>query len=102
MILQLVLYWYHIEVLYMSTANFNLRNIASNVMSMLKKKATQQKISVNSLIVQIIEQGLGIAHPTKKVIFHDLDHLAGTWSDKDKKVFEDNIKSFEKIDKDLW
>lgn len=86
----------------MSASNFNLRNIAPKVMSLLKKKATEQKTSVNSLIVQFIEQSLGIAHPIKKVVFHDLDHLIGTWSDKDKKIFDKNIKSFEKIDKDLW
>jgi hypothetical protein len=71
-------------------------------MSLLKKEATKQKISVNSLILQIIEHSVGVAHPTKKIVFHDLDHLAGTWSDKDKKVFDGNIKSFEKIDKELW
>lgn len=86
----------------MSTSNFNLRNIASDVMFLLRKEAIQQKISINSLILQIIEQGLGVTHPTKKTVFHDLDHLAGTWSHKDKKEFDDNIKSFEKIDKELW
>lgn len=86
----------------MLASNFNLRNVAPGVMSLLKKKATKQKISINSLILQIIEQDLGIAHPTKKTVFHDLDHLAGTWSNKDKKAFDDNIKCFENIDKELW
>lgn len=86
----------------MSASNFNLRNVAPDTMSLLKKQASKQKISVNSLILQIIEQGLGIVHPRKKAIFHDLDHLAGTWSDNDKKVFDNNIKSFETVDKELW
>jgi hypothetical protein len=81
---------------------FNLRNVAPEVMLMLKKEATNQKTSVNALILQIIEQGLGMTHPAKKAIYHDLDHLAGTWSDKDKKIFDDNIKSFESIDEELW
>lgn len=86
----------------MSMSNFNLRNIAPKVMSLLKKKASEKKISVNSLLIQIIEQSLGFVHPTKKVVFHDLDHLAGTWDDKDEKAFNDNTKAFEKIDEDLW
>lgn len=86
----------------MSTSNFNLRNVASEVMLLLKKKARKQKISINSLILQIIEQNLGIARQTKKAIFHDLDHLAGTWDKEEKKIFDDNVKSFEKIDKELW
>ena len=86
----------------MSPSNFNLRNIAPDVMSLLKKEATKQKISINSLILLTIERGLGITHQTKKNVFHDLDHLAGTWSDKDKKNFDENTKSFEKVDKELW
>lgn len=76
----------------MSTSNFNLRNVASNVMSLLKKKATQEKISVNSLILQIIEGSFNIAHPRAKTIFHDLDHLTGTWSEKDMEAFDDKMK----------
>lgn len=86
----------------MSTLNFNLRNVAPDVMSLLKKEAAKQKISINSLILLIIERGLGVAHKTQKNVFHDLDDLAGTWSDKDQKTFDDSIKSFEKIDKELW
>jgi hypothetical protein len=86
----------------MSFSNFHLRKITPEVMSLLKKEAIKQKISINSLILQIIEQRFGISHPTKKAIFHDLDYLAGTWSVKDKKLFDDNVKSFENIDKDLW
>ena len=86
----------------MPTFNFNLRKIAPEVMLLLKKEAVKQKISINSLLLKIIDQGLGIAHPVKKVIFHDLDHLAGTWSSKEKKEFDANIKSFENIDEELW
>jgi len=82
----------------MSASNFNLRNIDPHVMSLLKRKATKEKTSVNSLILQLIERGVGVVHPQKRIIFHDLDHLAGTWSDKDKKTFEHNTKSFEKMD----
>jgi hypothetical protein len=86
----------------MPASNFNLRKIAPEVMLLLKKEAVKQKISINSLILKIIDQGLGITHPVKKVIFHDLDYLAGTWSNKEKKEFDDNIKPFENIDEELW
>jgi EAL domain-containing protein (putative c-di-GMP-specific phosphodiesterase class I) len=86
----------------MSATNFNLRNIAPDVMSLLKKEASKEKISVNTLILEVIERGLGISHKTKKTLFHDLDELAGTWTENDKKKFEKNIETLEKIDKDLW
>ncbi len=86
----------------MSTPNFNLRNIAPGTMSLLKREANKQNISVNSLILKIIEKGLGIVHPAKKAVYHDLDYLAGTWSKEEKEAFDDNIKSFDNIDKELW
>lgn len=86
----------------MATSNFNLRNISPDVMSLLKKEAISQQMSVNSLILMIVERGLGIAGKPHRAVFHDLDYLAGTWSDQDKKIFDDNVKSFEKIDGELW
>lgn len=86
----------------MVSSNFNLRNIEPHVMAMLKREAEKHKISVNNLLLQIIKQGFGLTHSKKKIIFHDLDHLAGTWSKEDKKEFGECIKSLEKIDKELW
>ena len=86
----------------MPASNFNLRNIAPDVMALLKKEASKQNLSVNSLILQSIEQRLGISQKAKKTIYHDLDSLAGTWSDSDKKAFDLNIEPFEKIDEELW
>ena len=86
----------------MSTSNFNLRNISPDVLLSLKKEAIKQKTSINSLILRIIEQGIGITRQTKKIVFHDLDYLAGTWCEEDKNAFDDNIKSLESIDQELW
>lgn len=87
----------------MQSSNFNLRNVPPQVMAMLKKEAAKKKMSINSFILSMLEQGLGMIRPaTKKIIFHDLDHLAGTWSNKDQEEFEKNIKPFEEIDKELW
>jgi hypothetical protein len=84
------------------SANFNLRNIPTEVMLALKCKAKSQNTSVNILILKLIEKGLGVSYEIKKTTYHDLDKLAGTWTVKDTKDFEKNIKDFEKIDKELW
>lgn len=86
----------------MTSSNFNLRNISPKVMLLLKKKATKQKISLNSLILQLLEEGLDIIQPSEKIIFHDLDSLAGTWTKEDAQEFFEHTKSFEKIDKEMW
>lgn len=84
----------------MSASNFNLRGIPEEVMVLLKKEAKRLHVSVNTLVLKIIEKGLGFN--SEKTLHHDLDHLSGSWSAEDEKSFMKNTQSFEKIDKDLW
>ena len=84
----------------MSMLNFNLRGIPPEVMLSLKREAKKLHISVNTLVLKMIEQGLGFT--AEKVSYHDLDHLAGSWSAAEEKLFKKNSKFFEQIDKELW
>jgi hypothetical protein len=84
----------------MSASSFNLRGIPEEVMALLKREAKRLRTSVNVLILKMIEKGLGFS--CKKSSYHDLDHLAGSWSPAEEKIFEENTKQFEKIDKELW
>lgn len=86
----------------MNALNFNLRGISPQVMVALKREAEKQNTSVNVLILQLVEKGIGYSHEIKRPVFHDLDKLAGTWTAKDAKDFEKNTRDFEKIDKDIW
>lgn len=80
--------------------NFNLRGLSPEIMLILKQKAKKEHISVNTLVLKILEQGLGCSR--KRHVYHDLDHLAGTWSAEDVKEFNENTQAFEQIDKELW
>lgn len=82
-------------------SNFNLRNISPELMDRLKKHSSENKTSVNSLILSFIEKGLGFTQP-KKNKYHDLDFIAGTWTEEDEKEFYQNIKAFEEIDEGMW
>ena len=84
----------------MSASNFNLRGISSEVMILLKREAKRLHTSVNMLMLKMIERGLGFT--CEKLVYHDLDHLAGSWSSAEEKTFEENTQYFEKIDKELW
>ena len=86
----------------MTSSNFNLRGISTEMMTLLKKEAKTENISVNLVILKLVERGMGISHPIHRPIYHDLDHLASTWSDEDIKEFNKHTKDFEKIDKELW
>jgi hypothetical protein len=84
----------------MSASSFNLRGIPEEVMALLKREAKRLRTSVNVLILKMIERGLGFT--CEKSSYHDLDHLAGSWSAAEAKSFEESTKQFEKIDKELW
>lgn len=86
----------------MQPHNFNLRGISPKMMLYLKQQAQKKHTSVNSLILRYIEQGVGIQKTSKRKLYHDLDHLAGTWTNQDVKLFEENTKAFEQIDEELW
>ncbi len=86
----------------MSAMNFNLRGLSPQVMSILKKQASEQHTSVNLLILSCIEKSTGYSHKIQKPSYHDLDYLAGTWDKGDVKMFEENTAHFEKIDDEMW
>jgi hypothetical protein len=59
-------------------------------MALLKREAKKRCISVNRLILKMIEQGLGLVS-----VYHDLDHLAGSWSLSEEKDFKEHTRYFE-------
>jgi hypothetical protein len=75
-------------------SNFSLRNIPTDLLVQLKREAKRLNISVNALILQMIERGFGVTQ--KKIVYHDLDHLAGSWSPTDEKNFEENTQYFQR------
>ena len=85
----------------MSITNLGLRGISPEVMTALKQEAERLHTSVNLLALELIEYGIGYNREINMPVFHDLDKLAGTWTDKDAKEFDKNIKDFEWNDKDL-
>ena len=50
----------------------------------------------------LTQEDLGIKKKKRAMVYNDLDHLAGTWSDKDYREFSQATADFEKIDKKLW
>lgn len=82
--------------------NINLRGLDKSLMARLKAESKQRGVSMNTLILQFIRQGLGLTYERKATVYHDLDKLAGTWSKKDEEEFNKAIVDFEKIDPELW
>jgi hypothetical protein len=79
-----------------------IRGLDELTMKALKEKAKQEGMSVNSTLVKLLQEELGLKKKKRTVVHNDLDFLAGTWSDKDYREFHRKIEDFEKIDETAW
>lgn len=84
-------------------ANLSVRGLDERSLAALKRRAEQEKASVNTLVVRLIEQGLGIGRARSAPRRHDdLDALAGTWAQRDADEFARSTAPFAEIDPRLW
>jgi plasmid stability protein len=79
-----------------------IRGLDDTTITALKEKAKQEGTSINAALVKILRKELGIEKKKHTAVYHDLDHLAGTWDKKDLAEFRKNVKNFEKIDEKMW
>lgn len=83
-------------------ASITVRGIDEELRKLLKESATREGISLNAYLLKMIKESLGVEKRKSSKRYHDLDHLAGTWSEKDFKVFEETVKDSERLDNEIW
>ncbi len=81
-----------------------LRSIPDEVKKTVLKEAAQKGVSLNKAIIALLERAVGGKQPEKKkrVLYHDLDHLAGLWSREEAASFDKTLKAQRKVDAELW
>ena len=79
-----------------------LRGIDETISGALKARAQQEASSVNTVMLKILKEALGLEKKKRTAEYHDLDYLAGTWSQQDAKAFEQATAVFESVDESLW
>jgi hypothetical protein len=84
-------------------ANFSLRGVDDETASRLKAEASRQGMSANAFLLRLIRQQLDLTapHPARHQ-YHDLDHLAGTWSAEEANGFLHSLADFNAVDPELW
>lgn len=82
--------------------SISLRGVESRVKERLKQEAKLAGTSINSLILGYVHKGLGYDPTTRHERHHELDHLAGTWTEMDEKEFMDAIRCLNKVDGEMW
>ena len=83
--------------------NLSVRGLDEKALAALKRRAAKEDASVNTLVVKLIEQGLGLRRAKPTLTRHDdLDALAGTWRKQDASEFERATLPFAEVDAALW
>lgn len=84
-------------------SNLSIRGLDDKALAALKRRAAKEESSVNTLVLRLIEQGLGLRRAKPALVRHDdLDALAGTWAKQDAREFERATAAFTKVDAELW
>jgi hypothetical protein len=83
-------------------ATMTLRGIDDSTAKILKETAEKEGISMNAFILRVLRNALGIGKKRRYEEYHDLDILAGTWSDEDVAEFNRDTAAFEIVDEALW
>lgn len=84
-------------------ATLSVRGLDDRALAKLKARAIKEGASVNTLVLRLIEQGLGHARTKPARRRHaDLDALAGSWRKNEGAAFERVTAPFAEIDTSLW
>ena len=79
-----------------------IRGIDETTARILKERARKEGVSVNAVLLKTLREALGLEKRRRTVIYDELDHLAGTWSEKDFVEFQKRIADFEIVDEKMW
>ena len=80
-----------------------IRGIEEKLSEKCKKIAEQDGKSLNQFVLDTLKDRVGFKKTKKhNVVYNDMDHLFGIWSEDDYKTIQDKIDSERKIDKELW
>ena len=78
-----------------------VRNLPPAVAKAVRDRARKEGLSLNRAIVRLLEEATG-ERGGKKLIHHELDHLAGTWSEKEYRQFTTALREQRQIDPEMW
>ncbi|MGD9853910.1 MAG: Arc family DNA-binding protein [Planctomycetaceae bacterium] len=82
----------------MSRRQYTIRAVPDHVDQALRRRAREQHKSLNTVIVETLEQAM--APPSEPIVHHGLDFLIGTWVDDSK--FDEAMEECERIDEEDW
>ncbi|NQT85163.1 hypothetical protein HQ560_00260 [bacterium] len=77
---------------------YTLRGIPQELDEALRRRAKEERISLNKAVIQTLDEGLRASG--EEILHHDLDDLIGTWVDDPE--FDKIIAEMDVIDPEIW
>ncbi len=79
-----------------------LRGLKEEEAERLREEARREGVSLNALLLRLIREGAGLAHRPWRPRYHDLDDLAGTWTEEEAQAVLAALEETEQIDPGMW
>lgn len=80
-----------------------VRNLPPELARVIQQKAKKEKISLNHAVMDLLETATGLGKRLKKeVLHHDLDELAGSWSEQEYEEFAEALREQRQIEPEIW
>ena len=80
-----------------------VRRLEPSLAKKLKQVANKEGKSVNQLVIDTIKQYLGMKKEKRfTVVYHDMDHIFGRWSEEEFEEIQGKIDLERKVEKELW
>jgi plasmid stability protein len=79
-----------------------LRNLPPQLDRTIRKRAKKKGVSVNKVVISLLQDHLGESERRPVRRYHDLDELAGSWSKQEAKLFERTLAKQRGIDPEMW
>jgi hypothetical protein len=82
--------------------SITLRKIPPELRRKLEEQARADGASLAKAVLKLLEECTGIRKRNRRVLHHDLDFLAGTWTEAEASAFEKTLSEQRKIAPELW
>lgn len=79
-----------------------LRNLPPQLDRTIRQRAKQKGVSVNKVVIGLLQDHLGESERRTVRRYHDLDELAGSWNQEEAKAFDRALAKQRGIDLELW
>jgi hypothetical protein len=85
-------------------ATITITNLDPATLHRLESEARRRGVDVATVAGELLRAAVppAVAPVGNGQTFHDLDGLAGTWSDDDARSFDAAVADFARVDGDLW